>query len=107
MTDAAELAAAPPARRPDHVGADLRALLDPPEVAQWDAASARWLCGAWSGWAEDGAVHLEPRAPAAGRLADWLAGVRVACAAAWSAGEVSAAVPSEVWERLGGTRPPS
>lgn len=107
VTDAAELAAAPPTRRPDHVGADLGALLDPPEVAQWDAGSARWLCGPWSGWVKGGVVHLERRAAGAGRVADWLAGVRVACAAAWSAGEVAAEVPSQVWERVGGTRPPS
>ena len=107
VTDAADLAAAPPARRPDHVGADLGALLEPPQVSRWDPGSARWLCGPWAGWVEGGAVHVERRAAGTGRVADWLAGVRAVCAAAWSAGEGAAPVPTEVWEQVGGTRPPS
>jgi HAD superfamily hydrolase (TIGR01450 family) len=108
VTDAADLAAAPPARRPDHVGADLGALLDPPVAAQWDPAIARWQCGPWSGWVEGGQVRLERRVAAgAGRGADWLAGVRAACAAAWSTGAEPAEVPGEVWQLLGGTRAPA
>ncbi len=107
VTDAADLAAAPPARRPDHVGADLGALLEPPQVSRWDPGSARWLCGPWASWVEGGAVHVERRAAGTGRVADWLAGVRAVCAAAWSAGEGAARVPTEVWEQVGGTRPPS
>ncbi len=90
------------------MGADLGALLDPPEVARWDAGerplAVRAVVGVGGGRRGPPGARA---AAGAGRVADWLAGVRVACAAAWSAGEVAAEVPSEVWERVGGTRPPS
>ena len=113
VADAAELAAAPPARRPTHVGLDLGALLRPPEAARWDSTRGRWTCGPWGAWVEAAQVRVvrdadgvPARGEASERSADWLAGALAVCAAAWSGGAAAAAVPADVWDVLGGTRPP-
>ncbi|MEU2059158.1 HAD-IIA family hydrolase [Streptomyces sp. NPDC013455] len=76
-TGAADLLAAPPHRRPTHVGRDLRALCAPPQAAGRQPDGS-WRCGGWQAEVADGQVLLAGR----GELCD---GLRAACAAAWSA----------------------
>ncbi|MEV5550750.1 HAD-IIA family hydrolase [Streptomyces sp. NPDC052309] len=75
-TGPAGLLEAPPQRRPTHLGADLRALLAPPRIAE--RRGDGWACGAWQAWVERNRVELRGHG-------DPCDGLRAACAAAWSA----------------------
>ncbi|MGK5677313.1 HAD-IIA family hydrolase [Micromonospora sp. URMC 106] len=75
VSDAAELLAAPPQRRPTYVSMDLAGLFDPAAVVRVPGAADT---GGWSVASRDGALELS----GAGRPLDALAAL---CAAAWSA----------------------
>jgi hypothetical protein len=76
VTDGAQLLAAPPHHRPTYVDADLRGLLTgQPEVSSADDG---FRCGGWTAAAGGGALRLEGDGEA-------LDGLRVLCAAAWTA----------------------
>jgi hypothetical protein len=75
VSDAAELLAAPPQRRPTYVSMDLAGLFDPAAVVRVPGATD---AGGWSVASRDGALELS----GAGRPLDALAAL---CAAAWSA----------------------
>ncbi|MGW0393044.1 HAD-IIA family hydrolase [Streptomyces sp. NPDC003042] len=75
-TRPADLLAAPPHRRPTHLGADLRALLAPSRLVQRRADG--WACGAWQARIEDGTLALRGHG-------DPCDGLWAACAAVWSA----------------------
>ncbi|MEU4352400.1 HAD-IIA family hydrolase [Streptomyces sp. NPDC023838] len=75
-TRPADLFAAPPHLRPTHLGRDLRALCAPPLVT--DRRAEGWWCQGWYARVEDGVLLLEGSG-------DTCAGLRAACAAAWSA----------------------
>ncbi|MGV9760200.1 HAD-IIA family hydrolase [Streptomyces tricolor] len=76
-TGPADLLAAPPHRRPTHVGRDLRALCAPPQAAERQPDGA-WRCRDWQARVTGGQVLLAGH----GELS---AGLWAACAAAWSA----------------------
>ncbi|MFF5531501.1 HAD-IIA family hydrolase [Streptomyces cinerochromogenes] len=78
-TGPAELLAAPPHRRPTHVGRDLRALCAPPLAAEREADGS-WRCAGWHARVADGELLLEGDG-------DPDAGLWAACTAAWSAPE--------------------
>ncbi len=101
----ADVVAATSRQRPTYLAADLAALTEPqPEVT---ASGGQFRCGGWTARAAPGSGGPEsgPAAGAGPRLelaGDGTAidGLRALCAAAWSAGGVTAAVARQAVQRL-------
>ena len=75
----ADLLRARPGERPDHLGRDLRALLEPPLLAAAEADG--WRCGPAHATVRDGTVLLSGAPP------DSVAGIWAAAHAAWAAAD--------------------
>ncbi len=79
----ADVVLAPPQRRPSYLAEDLAGLLQPHPAVE--AAGGAHRCGGWQARLEAGARRLE--LTGSGAAAD---GLRALCAAAWTAGDVTA-----------------
>ncbi|PRZ02583.1 HAD superfamily hydrolase (TIGR01450 family) [Isoptericola sp. CG 20/1183] len=85
VSSARDAVLAEPGLRPDYLGADLRALLEP-HPAPSEADDGWWRCGERSARVVDGALELDGQGPSGIDV------VRAACAAAWSAVDGGAAL---------------
>ncbi|MCK0115938.1 HAD-IIA family hydrolase [Isoptericola sp. S6320L] len=85
VSSARDAVLAEPGMRPDYLGADLRALLEP-HPAPSEADDGWWRCGERSARVVDGALELD------GQGQSGIDVVRAACAAAWSAVDGGAAL---------------
>jgi glycerol 3-phosphatase-2 len=95
VTRPADVVLAAPHQRPSYLAADLTGLLEPhPPVA---ADQGTFRCGGWTAHREraDGPITLEGSG-------DWVDGLRALCAAAWSAGQVSAGMIRDALAALDG-----
>ncbi len=75
VTGLTELVGAGADARPDFIGADLRALLEPHGIPKQDGQA--WELGGWRGWTEANILRIAGD----GSLSDWL---RVAAVTAWA-----------------------
>jgi glycerol 3-phosphatase-2 len=90
----ADVVLAPPRQRPSYLAAGLAGLLEPhPAVTAGDGALR---CGGWTARLDDGRQQLE--LTGSGEVID---GLRALCAAAWSAGPVTAAMTQPALTELG------
>lgn len=99
---------APASRRPTYLAADLGGLLEPqPAVGPvgtagpasgrgHDPAARLFRCGGWEALRPDGAEPIELTGDG-----DWIDGLRALCAAAWSAGQITAEVAGPALKSLG------
>ncbi|MFJ6216077.1 HAD-IIA family hydrolase [Streptomyces sp. NPDC092296] len=87
VTTAAQLLAAPPRHRPTYVGADLRTLLTAQPEVEPAGAGGAYRCGGWTAAVDGGELRLT------GGGEDRYDGLRVLCAAAWTAVEGGGQVP--------------
>lgn len=78
VSSARDAVLARPGERPDYIGADLRALLEP-HPAPREADDGWWRCAGRSARVVDGVLELDGQGPSGIDV------VRAACAAAWSA----------------------
>ncbi|PSL03526.1 HAD superfamily hydrolase (TIGR01450 family) [Haloactinopolyspora alba] len=89
VTDPVELVLSPAGLRPTYLGADLRALHEPPD--RLVVEPGRSSHGPWKAAVEGGRLRLWRDEPAAGTSAPELDAVRAACGAAWAADGVEPA----------------
>ena len=89
----ADAVLAPPRQRPSYLAEDLSGLLQPhPAVTAADGAQR---CGDWTAWLDTGSRRLELKG--SGTPID---GLRALCAAAWTAGTVTAEMAGPALARL-------
>jgi glycerol-1-phosphatase len=93
VSSPADVVLAPPRQRPSYLAEGLAGLLEPhPRVMAADGAQR---CGGWTAWLDTGGQRLELKGSGAP-----IDGLRALCAAAWTAGNVTAAMAAAALEGL-------